>query len=65
MMQINDEYYEDLTLADTEAIVDELAAGKQPKPGPRSGRLAAEPFTGLTSLTEPPKPKEFGVRADL
>ena len=66
MVQINDDYYEDLTAKDMEHIVDELAAGrKRPKPGPYSGRHAAEPITGLTSLTEPPKGPGFGVRADL
>lgn len=31
----------------------------------RNGRHAAEPVTGLTSLTEPPYGPGFGVRADL
>ena len=37
MVQINDNYYEDLTPKDTEEIIDELKAGKIPKPGPRNG----------------------------
>merc|ERR1712190_13241 len=52
MVQINDDYYEDLTVKDTEEILADLKAGKQPPRGPRSGRYAAEPFTGLTSLTD-------------
>jgi len=62
MMQINDNYYEDLTDADTEEIIDSLRAGKEPKAGPRSGRFASEPAGGLTSLTEPPKGPGFGCQ---
>ncbi|KAF4788882.1 NADH dehydrogenase [ubiquinone] flavoprotein 2, mitochondrial [Turdus rufiventris] len=65
MVQINDNYYEDLTPKDIEDIIDELKAGKVPKPGPRSGRFSCEPAGGLTSLTEPPKGPGFGVRDDL
>ena len=35
VVQINDNYYEDLTPKDIEEIIDELKAGKIPKPGPR------------------------------
>uniref|UniRef100_A0A8C8U6G7 NADH dehydrogenase [ubiquinone] flavoprotein 2, mitochondrial n=1 Tax=Peromyscus maniculatus bairdii TaxID=230844 RepID=A0A8C8U6G7_PERMB len=65
MVQINDNYYEDLTPKDIEVIIDELRAGKVPKPGPRSGRFCCEPAGGLTSLTEPPKGPGFGVQAGL
>eukprot|EP01108_Squamamoeba_japonica_P006619 TRINITY_DN5410_c0_g1_i1.p2 TRINITY_DN5410_c0_g1~~TRINITY_DN5410_c0_g1_i1.p2 ORF type:complete len:249 (-),score=102.41 TRINITY_DN5410_c0_g1_i1:32-778(-) len=54
MMQINDDYYEDLTPETAVAVIDTLAAGKQPKIGPQSDRVAAEPAGGLTTLTEPP-----------
>ena len=65
MVQINDDYYEDLTVKDTNEILDDLKAGKKPAAGPRSGRYAAEPFGKLTSLTETPNGPGFGVRADL
>lgn len=65
MMQINDNYYEDLAANDVEEIIDDLIAGKTPKAGPRSGRFCCEPAGGLTSLTEPPKGPGFGVRSDL
>jgi len=68
MVQINDDYYEDLTVEDINRILNDLKAGKKPKAGPQSGqnhRFACEPKTGLTSLTEPPKGPGFGVRADL
>ncbi|XP_046842829.1 NADH dehydrogenase [ubiquinone] flavoprotein 2, mitochondrial-like [Xenia sp. Carnegie-2017] len=65
MLQIGDNYYEDLTLKDTEEILNDLKSGKTPKAGPRNGRFASEPRTGLTSLTEKPKGPGFGVRSDL
>ncbi len=51
MAQIGKDYYEDLTAARLAEIIDELAAGKVPVPGPQNGRYAAEPLKGLTSLT--------------
>ncbi|CAL4133594.1 unnamed protein product [Meganyctiphanes norvegica] len=65
MVQINDDFYEDLTIADTEEILDSLATGKATKAGPRSGRYAAEPLGGLTSLTSPPTGPGYMVRDDL
>ena len=50
MAQIGKDYYEDLTTARLGEIIDEMAAGKVPVPGPQNGRFAAEPKTGLTSL---------------
>ncbi|MGB5556803.1 MAG: NADH-quinone oxidoreductase subunit E [Paracoccaceae bacterium] len=52
MAQIGKDYYEDLTTDRLAAIIDELAVGKVPVPGPQNGRYAAEPLAGLTSLTE-------------
>jgi len=65
MIQINDDYFEDLEAKDMEEILDDLKAGKKPRPGPRNGRKACEPAGGLTSLTEEPYGPGFGVRADL
>ncbi|KAM6920248.1 NADH dehydrogenase [ubiquinone] flavoprotein 2, mitochondrial [Lycodopsis pacificus] len=65
MVQINDNYYEDLLPKDIEDIIDELTAGRVPLPGPRNGRFSCEPAGGLTSLIEPPKGPGFGVRPDL
>ncbi|KAI4553087.1 hypothetical protein MJT46_016381 [Ovis ammon polii x Ovis aries] len=64
MVQINGNYCEDLTPKDIKEIIDELKAGKIPKPGPRSGHFC-EPARGLTSLTEPPKGPGCGVQAGL
>ncbi len=52
MAQIGKDYYEDLTVARFGEILDELAAGKVPVPGPQNGRYACEPLSGLTSLQE-------------
>jgi len=68
MVQINDDYYEDLTVDDMNHILNEIKAGRKPKAGPQSGqnhRFACEPKGGLTCLTEKPTGPGFGVRADL
>jgi NADH-quinone oxidoreductase E subunit len=50
MMQIGDDYYEDLDAESTMAILSEIKAGKVPKTGPQNGRFTCEPAGGLTSL---------------
>lgn len=50
---INDHYYEDLTPESFEAILDDFAAGKAPKPGSAIGRQCAAPEGGATTLTDP------------
>ncbi|MBT8155845.1 NADH-quinone oxidoreductase subunit E [Epibacterium ulvae] len=52
MAQIGKDYYEDLTADGFGKMLDDLAAGKLVTPGPQNGRYAAEPKSGLTSLTE-------------
>ena len=53
MIQINDEYYEDLTVDDVDYILNSLRKGETPKPGPYNGRMAGEPLGGpMTLLTE-------------
>ena len=52
MAQIGKDYYEDLTTERFAEIIDELASGKVPVPGPQNGRYAAEPEAGLTSLKD-------------
>jgi NADH-quinone oxidoreductase subunit E len=53
MVQINDDYYEDLTPESLEALLDDLAAGRPVKPGPQSGRHSSEPQGDVTTLTDP------------
>ncbi|MBQ0803500.1 MAG: NADH-quinone oxidoreductase subunit E [Sulfitobacter sp.] len=52
MAQIGKDYYEDLTTEGFSAMIDDMAAGKVPVPGPQNGRYASEPLSGLTSLTD-------------
>jgi len=52
MVQIGKDFYEDLTPDKLGWILDELAAGRVPVPGPQNGRYAAEPLSGLTSLKD-------------
>lgn len=50
MVLIGKDYYEDLTAEKLAWILDELAAGRVPVPGPQNGRYTSEPASGLTSL---------------
>ncbi len=52
MAAINDHYYEDLTPESFEALLDDFAAGKTPKPGSAIGRHGSAPEGALTSLTD-------------
>lgn len=51
MVQINDDYYEDLTPENFSQLLDDLAAGRPVHIGSQTGRLTSEPYGGLTSLT--------------
>jgi NADH-quinone oxidoreductase subunit E len=53
MVQINDDNYEDLDYDSTTRILEDLAAGKQPKTGTQlDGRHTVEPYGGPTTLKE-------------
>ncbi|RBQ93436.1 hypothetical protein VDGD_20354 [Verticillium dahliae] len=78
MVQINDDYYEDLTPETTRQLIDALRASvsivngeatvdhaKVPKPGPiNSGRQTCENSAGPTNLTSEPWGIET-TRSDL
>ncbi|TPV99004.1 MAG: NADH-quinone oxidoreductase chain 2 [Beijerinckiaceae bacterium] len=51
MVQINEDYYEDLTAENFEKLLDDLAAGRPVTIGSQQGRVTSEPADGLTSLT--------------
>lgn len=51
MIQINDDYYEDLTPESVVDILKALAGGEHPKAGPQNGRRGSEPQGGPTTLT--------------
>ena len=43
MMQINDDYFEDLDKEKTLKIIDQILNGEKPKPGSYRGRTNSEP----------------------
>lgn len=71
MIQINDDYYEDLTPETTKKLLSALrqsaatgSAAGVPKPGPLSGRQTCENSAGQTNLTSEPWGPET-TRSDL
>ena len=50
MVQINDDNYEDLDAARMGAVLDALARGETPNPGPQIKRQTSSPEGGPTSL---------------
>ena len=53
MVQINADYYEDLTPETLTRVLNDLAAGKKPKPGPQIDREFSAPVGGPMTLTDP------------
>jgi NADH-quinone oxidoreductase subunit E len=53
MVQINDDYYEDLTTETFGKLLDDLAAGRPGTPGPQNGRRASEPEDAVKTLQDP------------
>jgi NADH-quinone oxidoreductase subunit E len=66
MVQINADYYEDLTPELLTRVINDLSAGRKPKPGPQIDRINSAPIGGPTTLTDPAlfgvngKPAESG-----
>jgi NADH-quinone oxidoreductase subunit E len=52
MVQINDDNFEDLTFESMTAVLDALAQGEAPKPGPQIDRQTSCPVGGPTSLPD-------------
>jgi NADH-quinone oxidoreductase subunit E len=53
MVQINYDFYEDLTADSFSHLLDEFAAGRTPPPGPQIDRQLSAPVGGPTTLTDP------------
>jgi NADH-quinone oxidoreductase E subunit len=51
ILQVNDDFYEDVDGLATEALIDALREGRAPPPGSVLGRQGSEPVTGRTTLT--------------
>jgi NADH-quinone oxidoreductase subunit E len=53
MVQINDDYFEDLTVENFEKLLDDLAAGRPVKKGSQTGRISSESIAGKgTTLSD-------------
>ena len=52
MIQINDDYFEDLDKAKTIKIVNQILKGEKPKPGSYRGRISSEPENNRKTLME-------------
>jgi NADH-quinone oxidoreductase subunit E len=52
MMQINDDYYEDLDKEKTLKILDKISKGESPIPGSYRGRISNEPENNRTTLKD-------------
>ena len=52
MAQIGKDYYEDLTPQSLRDLIGRFSNGEVPLPGSQTGRYAAEPLSGLTSLKD-------------
>ena len=53
MVQINADYYEDLTPDSLTRIINDLSAGRAVKPGPQVDRINSAPIGGPNTLTDP------------
>lgn len=52
VVQIADDFYEDLDGARTEGLINDLRAGRKPKPGSQIGRQTSAPEGGPQTLTD-------------
>ena len=52
MAQINFDYYEDLTPENFNKLLDDMAAGREPKPGPQIDRQFSAPEGGATTMLD-------------
>lgn len=50
VVQVNDDFFEDLTKENVKAVLRKLKAGELPEPGPQAGRHSSEPMGGPTTL---------------
>jgi NADH-quinone oxidoreductase E subunit len=55
MMEIGDDYFEDLDADSTKRVIEALKRGETPTPGSQTGRRSSEPATGLTTLKDSQK----------
>jgi NADH-quinone oxidoreductase subunit E len=58
ILQVNDDFYEDMDGPATEALLEALRDGRAPSPGSVIGRRGSEPVTGRTTLIDSAGGKE-------
>lgn len=63
MVQINKDYYEDLTPEILEQILADLRSGKEVKPGPQNSRHRSEPLGGALTLLSDPSANRVKAKA--
>jgi NADH-quinone oxidoreductase subunit E len=63
MVQINADYFEDLTSESLTQILNDLSAGKHPRPGPQVDRQFSAPIGGAITLTDPSLYKDGKTRS--
>ena len=51
ILQVNDDFYEDMDYETTAALLDSLKRGEQPKMGSMTGRQTSQSIAGPTSLS--------------
>jgi NADH-quinone oxidoreductase subunit E len=51
MIQVGDDFYEDLDAERTKALIEALRCGERPPPGSTTGRQTSAPDGGPTTLT--------------
>jgi hypothetical protein len=54
MIQVNDDFYEDLGEDSTRRLLEAFKRGEAPKPGPQIDRQTSAPVGGPTTLTSIP-----------
>lgn len=60
VLQVDDDYYEDMDGPRTEAVINALREGKRPAPGPSTGRESSAPEGGRKTLLKTSSPKSSG-----
>jgi len=63
ILQVNDDFYEDLDGPGTVRLLEALRAGTPPRPGSAIGRQGSAPAGGPTTLTTPPTRSGSGAGA--
>jgi NADH-quinone oxidoreductase subunit E len=54
VLQVDDDFFEDMDGEKTEALIATLRRGEKPKPGSMSGRIGSAPEGGPTTLLDVP-----------